>query len=402
MILRWLRESVRWKPWRPFVQGVLGVWFGCVGFCGNTILRCCRALRGLPQPNFDPARISQAIVLRPDRLGDVMLMLPMLPVLRAWLPKAKLTVVVAERLRCLLEGLDAIDELVAVSGDGLSDWWKHRASLNGLRGKPGVCIIAAQPTWPVGLMARWLGGLFRIGYARHGMEWLFTHPVGYPYMKTKAHQVTVNLGLLKALGCPVPEKAVHPGVSVSAEAEETARKWRQEHELVQNRMTVMVHPGTRSRYTRWDTGRFGEVVRWLHDEAKVQVIVLCGPGEEDLIYTLKRSLSFALAVARGLDLPSVAALMRSCQLFVGNATGTAHLAAALGVRTVMIIGGTHPQDCPERWHPYGEGHAVVHKKPSEAIGHDTEAWLGYEGLKWIMPFDVISTLRSLLSSQTPA
>jgi ADP-heptose:LPS heptosyltransferase len=51
-----------------------------------------------------------------------------------------------------------------------------------------------------------------------------------------------------------------------------------------------------------------------------------------------------------------AALLSQCALFVGNDTGTLHLAASAGIKCVGIYSA---QDWPGRWFPYGSGHEII-------------------------------------------
>ncbi|WCT75193.1 glycosyltransferase family 9 protein [Sphingomonas naphthae] len=52
-----------------------------------------------------------------------------------------------------------------------------------------------------------------------------------------------------------------------------------------------------------------------------------------------------------------AAALGGARLFIGHDSGPLHLAAAGGTRTVGIFGNFNR---PRKWHPYGQGHRVVH------------------------------------------
>ena len=53
------------------------------------------------------------------------------------------------------------------------------------------------------------------------------------------------------------------------------------------------------------------------------------------------------------------AALRRCRLYVGNDTGTMHLAVAAGTRCVAIFSA---RDRPGLWEPYGSGHRVLRRK----------------------------------------
>ncbi len=70
-----------------------------------------------------------------------------------------------------------------------------------------------------------------------------------------------------------------------------------------------------------------------------EVVQLVGPSDPEL---------HDFPQWRG-DLPGLAQMLLSCQLFIGNDSGPAHLAGALGLPTHVIFGFTDP----ELWHPCG-------------------------------------------------
>jgi ADP-heptose:LPS heptosyltransferase len=56
----------------------------------------------------------------------------------------------------------------------------------------------------------------------------------------------------------------------------------------------------------------------------------------------------------------MAELLRRCVMYVGNDTGPMHVAAAVGTRCVAVFGAQYPARC---WHPYGDGHVVLRRRP---------------------------------------
>jgi ADP-heptose:LPS heptosyltransferase len=398
MALRWLRESVRWKPWRWVTEPGLEALCAAAGLAGARMTRAWRAARRIPPPPaVIPRTVRRVIVLRPDRLGDLVLTTPMLTALRACLPHARIIVVVAERYRAVIDGHPAVDDVVTVRSDGLCDFWRARSHLAALQTGEETCIIVNEISWPVSLLAWWLGGAYRIGYDSQGMGFLFTHALPYPYRRVKSHQVGVDLGLLKPLGCEPDLSTARLSVPVPPAARDRAAAWMRSRGLAPGRATVMIHPGSRSRYTQWAPERFGRVADWVQRETPHQLIVLCGPGERPTVDRMIARMASPPLVAKGLALPDLIGLISQCRYFVGNSTGTAHVAAAVGSIVVMVIGGTHPLDCPERWRPWGPEHAIVHRRPIDVLGRD-DTWLGWEGLAHITPEHVIQVLRGRLDA----
>jgi len=65
-----------------------------------------------------------------------------------------------------------------------------------------------------------------------------------------------------------------------------------------------------------------------------------------------------LVAAGALRVRDSAALLERCRLFIGNDTGTMHLAASSGVPCVALFSA---RDEPGKWEPMGERNVVLRK-----------------------------------------
>lgn len=106
----------------------------------------------------------------------------------------------------------------------------------------------------------------------------------------------------------------------------------------------------------WPVERYAEAVQTLIDRFDVWPVTFGGaadaPVNEHLIAVWRRGFN----AAGKLDIRGSAAALRRCQLYLGNDTGTMHLAAAVGTRCLAIFAS---RDYPGRWYPYGPGHSVL-------------------------------------------
>lgn len=120
---------------------------------------------------------------------------------------------------------------------------------------------------------------------------------------------------------------------------------------------LAVAPGSGHACKNWPLAHYYEVTRALAWEKKLQVVWLAGPAEEELLPFLK-----GLCAAQeqlllsGLPLTAVAAVLARSRLFLGGDSGLTHLAAAVGVPSVLALFG--PTD-PKVWAPPGKGVQVL-------------------------------------------
>lgn len=395
MIFRYFHERVAWKPYRPWVARASQCGWAAIGVVGFALRELWQRLH---PSALEPLRVDAArhiIVIRPDRIGDAVLSTPALRALRQAAPHARITVIASATIAPFVKSLSSVDETVVVGGDRLVNFWVARQRLLALRVPAADLIVVLQSAWPAGLLSWWLKGRHRLGYDLFGMGWLFTIAVPYPFLKRKVHQVESNLHLLRQAGIATPPaETVKLEVPITETGYAAAQQWLKAHEVDEAKPLAVIHPGSRSRYTQWAPRRFGMVADQLMERGVYQIVVLCGPNEEAIVRQMVAGMKNKPLMASGLPLDTVTALLARCALFIGNATGTMHLASAVSRRVIAVIGGTHPHDCPERWGPWGKNHRVVHKTPEETIGRSTWDWVGPEGLRYIMPEDVLKEVRT--------
>jgi ADP-heptose:LPS heptosyltransferase len=114
---------------------------------------------------------------------------------------------------------------------------------------------------------------------------------------------------------------------------------------------ILLHPGSGSKRKRWPVSQFKQIESRLNAEGLKTEFVL-GPAEEDLLRELesrnrKTHMLFSLI--------ELVELYHSAGGYIGNDSGASHLAAFVGLPTLVIFG---PAD-PVRWKPGGPYVEVV-------------------------------------------
>ncbi len=121
---------------------------------------------------------------------------------------------------------------------------------------------------------------------------------------------------------------------------------------------VTIHPGASWRPRAWRLERFVEVARQILDRHPVHVVILGTVEEMDIADRMALLLRDDRAhFIFDLRLSETATLIERSLLFIGNDSGIAHLAAAIGTPLIALYG---PQD-PRRFRPWSEKAVVLHK-----------------------------------------
>lgn len=119
---------------------------------------------------------------------------------------------------------------------------------------------------------------------------------------------------------------------------------------------IGVGPGSKMPAKVWPAERFADLGRQLLDRFDVWPVVFGGPEDAALGDRLVQSWGRGYVAAGALGIRDAAVALGRCRLYVGNDTGTMHLAAAAGTPCVAIFSAREPAG---RWHPYGPGHRVL-------------------------------------------
>lgn len=300
----------------------------------------------LQGPAAGPPR--EVLVLRLDRIGDVLMSLPAIHALREALPDAKIRLAVGEWSREI--AMDApVDEVLVWSApwagrshEGASSAAALFAKARARRNERPDLAIDLQGD----LRALWLmsatGARARVGYANTGSAALLTAVVD---LDEDVNFVEQNHRAVEtALGRPVPRK---PFRWLANDRRARGRARLEEafaaQGLVASGPVVGLHPGAGRKIKEWPIERFIELGRRLARERRA-TLVLTGSAEEKA-RTAKIGAALGastLDLTGRLDLAALAETMTAFDAFVSGDTSAMHFACALGVPSVAIFGPSDP------------------------------------------------------------
>ena len=288
----------------------------------------------------------EILVLHPGALGDIILALPALCLLKERLPHARLTLAgngdffapargIADRLISLsVVPLHRLFGDAALPADDLAFWrtfdrvlsWTGSGNPrleNRLKEVVSIVLVAGWQPLP--------------GEPRH---------VSRIFVDTLRPWLT-------DVGDPEP-----PCIRPCQDDVGRARAWFEENGVDPGGQLVALHPGAGNEPKRWPLCRFRELAHTLLEQTAVRLLTIEGPAEMGVGRALAEGLPARRCFLAGnLPLGTVGALLRRCVLYIGNDSGVSHLAAALGVPSVVLFGPTDPG----HWAPLGRGVRVLRK-----------------------------------------
>ncbi len=181
-------------------------------------------------------------------------------------------------------------------------------------------------------------------------------------LATQPREAQSLLDRLTASGLPVPPlEACRIDLEVQPSVRRSFGNWVARQTNDGGRPWIALGIGTKMPAKQWPADRFARVVAKLIEEFDVWPMIFGGSEDRAQAEALLAAWGRGAAAAGELTLGEASVALEHCDLYLGNDTGTMHMAAAAGVRCVAIFSA---RDWPGKWYPCGSGHVILRKSVS--------------------------------------
>jgi heptosyltransferase-2/heptosyltransferase-3 len=307
-----------------------------------------RGLRRQPPPASSAVpELREILVLRLDRIGDVLMCLPALHDLRRAAPQARIRLAVGRWSESVARGFP-VDEVLSWSAPWVGRPAEGAETLLALLGRARDLReerIDLALDLQGDLRASWLlwatGAARRVGYANTGAEYLLTDvvPLDETVSWVEQNRRAVRLALGGTGGPGRAEAASAPIDPLTAEDRAFAEGFLRAEGLQDRRPLVGLHPSGGRRVKQWPVERWREVASILQRDHGATLLLTGSAADRPLCAELARGLPHpALDLAGRLDVRQTLAVIARLDLFLSPDTGPMHLACAAGTPTVSVFG----------------------------------------------------------------
>lgn len=308
-------------------------------------------MSGTAFPNADLPRTTprRIIVSRTDRIGDVVLTLPLCGVLRQALPDARVIFLGSEYTRPVIECSPHVDEVIAwdaVATRPLDEQARFLAAIG------AEVILHVAPRREIARAAKRARIGRRIGTSHRLYHWLTcTELVSFTRKRSDLHEAQLNLELARPFIGPNewPITALAPLTELRPRV--SAPGWVAER-LGNDRLNLVVHPRSRGSSVEWPLEHYEALITSL-DPARFRVFITGSaaeaPGLDSWIETLGAPI---VNLAGRLNLDELIAVLRAADGFIGGSTGPLHIAAGAGIHALGLYPARRPMHAG-RWAPLG-------------------------------------------------
>lgn len=292
------------------------------------------------------------LIVRTDRIGDVILTLPAAALLKKRFPGCRVTFLVRQYTKELVCNNPYIDEIMVL--DEEKGRTKFFSNYRQIKSKNFDAVITVFPRFILSLILFYSGIKIRAGSGYRWYSFLFNKKV-YEHRKYgEKHELVYNINLLRALGIEetVTEKECCFGLCPSEKEKEKIGQYFADLGVDKAKPVIIFHPGSGGSAVDLPVEKMKELFSRTAGELNVNVL-LTGDGKEKEICSSFPEYVNAFNVCGKFNLGELIAVIDKSVLLIANSTGPLHIAAALGKNVVGFFPKIHSQS-PVRWGPFTE------------------------------------------------
>jgi lipopolysaccharide heptosyltransferase II len=298
--------------------------------------------RLFPPKDRTGENISAVLIIRPGGIGDAVLLIPIIALLRKKYPYAVIEVLAEKRN----SGVFALCPYVS----SVFHYDAPAEFLATMRRTYDIVIDSEQWHRLSAIAARLTRTPMTIGFATNERKKMFTHPVPYSHDEYEMHSF---MNLLFPLIGNISRDIDIPFLTIPPDMTDKVKLLLKP--VMCNKM-VALFPGGSIQERQWGSGHFHRTAKLLSDEG-YGIVVVGGNDDVRAGKEIVSGLSNALNLCGKLSLPETAAVLKESALLIAGDSGIMHVGYGLGIKIVALFGPGREK----KWTPRGKNIRVINK-----------------------------------------
>ena len=334
---------------------------------------------------IDKKQIGKILIIKFGTIGDLLLMTPILPNLRAYFPDAEIDIFTLKSSRDILMDNPYVSRILTYSPGTNSSWFL----INNIRKKKFDLIIDLFCNPRTALITFLSGAKYRFGYEFKGRNYAYN-------IKTRGrggevHNVDFNLDSLRKLEIPIVSTRLNLGINIVHK--EFAEEFIKVNNIKSKNVIGVCLTG------EWETKKYKtndyiallKAINLIYD---VNFILIWSNEIEkkecELIHNELKTNTFLIPES---PIRYLAAIIKECDLLIGNDSGPLHMGVAVDTPVLGIYGPTKPM----LQGPYGEKNLTVVNQGLKCLYCDLiECKIGNICMTKLPKENIISKLNKLI------
>jgi len=291
-------------------------------------------------------RHKNILVVRTDRVGDVVLTLPVINLIKRYIPDSHLYFLANSYTEDLLKGNSALEKVFVLKTkfcENYRELKKHKIDT----------VITVSPNFRLALLFFLLRIRYRIGTGYRWYSFLFNKKHYEHRRYGDKHETEYNINLLKMIDIQ-PEYIFSFPIPITNEDISNVTEIMNRRGLSKSDKIIIIHPGTGGSAIDLPKEKMIYLTKQIALNSGFKICFTGSSGERELVNELNSAIAMkGYSFAGELNLRELAELIRRSKIFISNSTGPIHIAAVVGTH---IIGFYPPVKAMSvnRWGPYTE------------------------------------------------
>lgn len=291
----------------------------------------------------NPDEIKKILAVRIDSMGDGVLTLPAIGALYRRFPNVQIDFLVSANVEPLFSLYFPTSKIFLMKE---LNWKECRALAGQMKELHYDLAVDFRGDMRTLFLMRFAKIPHRWGRTGTGGGFLLTKKGG----RYAGHEALKNIHLVQNGSL---NKAEFPPLPHVSKAFLKASEWLK---AACGKKKIVIHMGAGYPSKRWRAANFAELVKRILDRGLGIPLLIGSVEEKKLFEPYQRSLSGVMNLIGCTSLTELMGLLKEADLFIGNDSGPAHLASALGCKQVVIFSGTNDF---RQWAPWSSFSRII-------------------------------------------
>ncbi len=330
--------------------------------------------------------ISNILIIRPGGIGDAVLLIPALKILRKHYPDLQIDILVEKRNAGIFKNSSIINNLF------LYDDLRNNGLLDIFKNNYDAVIDTEQWHKLTSVVAYFTKAPIRIGYSTNGRADLYSKSAEY---KQSDYEAISFINLASALTGKKHRFNTNGGfLKKNKSKNKEFSKYRKQYKSV-----VGLFPGATIRERRWGVQNFASVAESLIQK-NIGVIFLGGKNDIPEVEKIIRILGTKeyLNLTGKTSLNETTEIISEMDLLISSDSGLMHIAYGVGTSTLSLFGA----GIEDKWAPKGTNNHVINKylacSPCTKYGYTPKCPINVKCLTEISAKEVYLKAHDLVSN----
>lgn len=337
-----------------------------------------------------PKRI---LIVRTDRLGDIILSTPAIKNLRKSYPDSHIAFICRPYTKPILAGNPYLDELIVYDKYGKQKKFLStlKFALN-LRKKKFDLALVLHPTNRAHIVTFFAGIPKRVGWNKK-LSFLLTDKLRFIKGQGMKHELEYNLDILRYLGISAEDKELY--IPIKKKSQQKVNEVLKKRGVDDKDKLIVIHPSASCPSKRWPQDKFIELIKMIKEEKNIKIAAITSADQQEFAKEIIK-IDRVIDLSGLLSISETIALINRARLFISCDSGPVHIAAALNKPVISIFGRNQAGLSPKRWAPTGNNSYFLHKNVGckTCLAHNCQK--GFLCLRAIKPREVYTLAKKFI------